>query len=140
MNLKRAIVSAILICVVVELVQIISSRAFSADLKVTDPSNIPAAMLITVLIALVVAVIAGTWWYLQSPGVVSSLKSGLYFGLLLAVLGFVGDVFAFVPYTGGLDLFQKYFTHFWFWSAFILIIVVCGLTGFIKAGIQKYDH
>ena len=140
MNFKRAIISAILICVVVELVQIISSRAFSADLKVTDPSNIPAAMLITVLIALVVAVIAGTWWYLQSPGVVSSLKSGLYFGIFLAALGFVGDVVAFMPYTGGLDLFQKYFTHFWFWSAFVLIIVISGLVGIVNTGVHKNTH
>ncbi|MDP3970578.1 MAG: hypothetical protein Q8P90_02660 [bacterium] len=110
-NVKRLKGIAFFVCVAVLVVIIIESKIFAIELEFTNPATIPLTMLITTIIFTILISMLGAWWFLRSSGKISFIKGGLYFGLTLSAMGFVGDVVAFVPHEGGLDVFVSYFSY-----------------------------
>jgi hypothetical protein len=137
MNLKRAIGIIILVCIAVLIVCIIGAKLFAVDLEITDPANIPLAMWYYAIISVGVLIAIGAIWYFKSPKIVPSAKNGFLFGLVAAILGFTGDIVALSPHKNGLSILLKYYTQPKYWMAFILILAVSALIGYVKA--QKFS-
>ena len=133
MNIKRAIGIIFLILIAVLITTIILSKLFGVDLETTDPANIPPAMWYAAIISVAILSGTGTIWFLKSPETVSNAKNGFLFGLLTTTLGFIGDIVALVPHKKGLDILLKYYTQPKYWAAFVLILIVCTLVGYVKS-------
>ena len=137
MNIKRAIGIILLICIAVLIVCIIESKLFSVDLKITDPTNIPLAMWYISIISAVALSAAGAMWFFKPSKMVPSAKNGFFFGLLVVIIGFIGDIVALVFYKDGATILLKYYTQPKYWAAFILILFACTLAGYTEARKRK---
>ena len=133
MNIKRAIGIIILLCVASLIFTAILSISFETDLEITDPENIPLTMWLTAIIFVGILITLGAVWYFKSPKIVPSIRNGFLFGLITVIMGLISDFLAFVPHKNGLDILQKYFTQPFFWTAFLVILVVSTLVGYIKS-------
>lgn len=121
-----------MVCIAVLIVCIIESKLFSVDLKITDPANIPLTMWYISIISAVALSAAGAMWFFKSSKTVPSAKNGFFFGLLLVIIGFIGDIVALVFYKDGAAILLKYYTQPKYWAAFILILFVCTLVGYTE--------
>lgn len=133
MNIKRAIGIIILLGIVSIIFTAILSRLFETDLEITDPANIPLTMWLTAIISVNLLITIGAIWYFKSSKAVPGAKNGFLFGLIAAILGFIGDMVALVPHKNGFNILLRYYTQWKYWLAFILILIVCTLVGYAKA-------
>ncbi|MFH1508830.1 MAG: hypothetical protein ABIE68_01580 [bacterium] len=116
---------------------VVLSLSFGVELEEVDPVNVPTALLSIAIITVTLLTAAGAWWYLRLPKGTSYIQEGFSFGVTVAVLGFIDDIIVFLPYEGGFETFAKYFSHVWFWLAFILIIGACTFVGYLKTITSK---
>ncbi len=133
MNIKLATEIIFLLCITTLVVTIILSKLFRVELKNTDPSDIPPAMWYIAIISVVLLAAEGTAWYFESPETVPNAKNGFLFGLMAATVGFISDILLLIPHKNGSNILLGYYTKPWYWAAFILILIVCTLVGFIMA-------
>ena len=137
MNIKRAIGIIFLLCIATLIVTIILSRLFGVDLEITDPSNIPPVMWYVAIISVVILSVIGTIWFFKSPETVSNARNGFLFGLLAATLGFISDILLLIPHKNGLSILLNYYTQPKYWAAFISILLICTLVGYVKSKKKK---
>lgn len=111
----------------------IAGRILNVDLKVSDPSSLPLSMWIIGIVSTFFLSIAGLSWYFASSSIVASAKTGLLLGLFMLVFGLVLDGIALIPYSGGLDIYLKYFAKWEFWATYGVIVAASIIVGAIKA-------
>ena len=96
-------------------------------------SEIPGVMWYVAIASVAVLSGFGTIWFFKSPETVPNAKNGFLFGLMAAAIGFIGDILLLVPHKNGLNLLLGYYTQIKYWAAFVSILTVCTLVGYIKS-------
>lgn len=114
-------------CIVVE------TRLLNIDLKINDPTTLPLAMWLMAIISTLVFVVIGTLWLFKVTHIIPSAKNGFFFGLFAVILGLFLDVVLLIPYKNGPSFLHKYYAQPIYWTAFVLILLVCTAVGYIKA-------
>lgn len=133
MNIKRAIGIIFLLCIATLIATIILSKLFGVDLEITNPSGIPLAMWYVAIMSVVILSGTGTIWFFKSPETVSNAKNGFLFGLIAATVGFISDILLLIPHKNGLSILLNYYTQPKYWAAFVSILIVCTLVGYVKS-------
>lgn len=132
MFIKRAIGISILLFVASLVLNVIWEKVFNLKLKSTNPYDIPTEMWFVAIVSVVVLSGLGAMWFFKSPEIVANAKNGFLVGFIASLIGFILDIVVIVPLKNGLRMLSGYFLHWQYWIAFVLIIILSTIIGYIK--------
>ena len=129
MNIKRAIWVGIAVYLVSFFIGLIVMTL--AGINPADTSEIPNSILyVNIFITIIIAALF-TILYLKDKKIEANAKEGLFFGLVLIVIGFVFDIVIFAiasATTANKQSLIDYYSNPVFWAALILFLATTTIT------------
>ena len=104
------------------------------NINIVPGTPLPTTFLLVQVALAMLMGAAGTTVYFMKSGVPASAKSGLFFGAISVVVGFVLDFILFIPgmmYGYSLQQLASFYAEPWFWITLISMLMASSLTGFV---------
>ena len=133
MRIGRILIAAIGIYIISFIITIVASVIVGIGPDTyANVESIPVLLWIIALLTTAIVSHFGARWYFSKNGVHAGVQQGLWFGIILSVIGFVLDAAALVllPETSSfMEALQGYFAEPMLWVAVLIVLAATTFAG-----------